>query len=154
MDASKFSGRPPTQITIPHLSPALKSVLRNGMTTWVRIGSVSGVARTLLTGLLEDHCADMLRQKLMCDADVGIITYNWLKNHYAPHPNFNVQHQCRDFDAVLQYALDHQIDGSSLQENYFVRPTDRPTVEFDEPPADPMAEGWTRYGRGGNHLHI
>ena len=94
-----------------------------------------------LIGNPADHCADILRQKLVCDADVGIITYNWIKNHHAPHPNFNVQHRCRDFDAVVRYALAHGIDGSSFPRGYFLRPADRPVVEFDEPPFDPEADG-------------
>ncbi|KAI2882010.1 hypothetical protein CBS11852_9738 [Aspergillus niger] len=37
-----------------------------------------------------DHCIDILRQKLMCDADVGILTYVWVKGHKDPFPDFNV----------------------------------------------------------------
>lgn len=76
----------------------------------------------------------------MCDADTNIITYNWIKGHFAPHPNFNVQHKCRNFGAVLQYALDHRILAPALSKGYLTRPTDRPVVEFNEPPADPMAD--------------
>jgi len=86
-----------------------------------------------------NHCADMLRQKLMCDADMGIITYNWRKHHYRPHPNFNVQHKCRDFEAGLEWGLERQIDASSLENDYFTRP-DKPVVDFDIPPFDPLAE--------------
>ena len=34
-----------------------------------------------------DHCVETLRQKLMCDADVSIITYNWVKGEEAPKAN-------------------------------------------------------------------
>ncbi|KAF2471229.1 uncharacterized protein BDR25DRAFT_325024 [Lindgomyces ingoldianus] len=87
-----------------------------------------------------DHCADILRQKLMCDADANLITYNWLKGHYIPHPNFNVQHQCRDYDRLLEVAAEHRIDGSIFPSGWILRPTDRPVIEFDEPPFDPMAD--------------
>lgn len=59
-------------------------------------------------GVYLDHCIDILRQKLMCDADVGVLTYNWVTQRKAPWPNFNVQHKCRDFDRALQWGLDHQ----------------------------------------------
>ncbi|CAD6580528.1 MAG: hypothetical protein ASARMPRED_000240 [Alectoria sarmentosa] len=85
-----------------------------------------------------DHCADLLRQKLMCDADMTIITYNWIKNHYKPHPNFNVQHKCRTFDAAKQWTIERQINASSLEHDYFPRP-EEPVVEFDEPPFDLLA---------------
>ena len=92
--------------------------------------------------LSQDHCADMLRQKLMCDADTGIVTYNWLKGHSRPHPNFNVQHQCRDSETVLKFARDHQIDkdNSDRIDADLLKPTDGPIMEFEgEPPFDPDA---------------
>ncbi|KAF2262555.1 hypothetical protein CC78DRAFT_606068 [Lojkania enalia] len=87
-----------------------------------------------------DHCADMLRQKLMCDADATLITYNWIKDHYAPHPNFNVQHKCRNYDDLIQVAAEHMIDGKLFSNGWILRPTDRSVVEFDEPPFDPNAD--------------
>ena len=89
---------------------------------------------------MADHCADMLRQKLMCDADEEIVTYNWLKNHRAPHPNFNVQHKCRDYGRLLRYASNYKIDGAGYPDGYFLRPTDENVVDFEVPPFDPLAE--------------
>lgn len=86
-----------------------------------------------------DHCTDVLRQKLMCDADGSIITYNWVKGHYMPHPNFNVEHKCRNFDDVIAYAHDRQINSSKIGQDYFTRPAEY--VEFDEPPHFPDEEG-------------
>ena len=83
----------------------------------------------------------MLRQKLMCDADTSLITYNWLKGHSAPHPNFNVEHQCRDFEPVRQYAWKHRLDpNGSIERAYFTRPDNGEWVEFDEPPFDPSVD--------------
>ena len=70
--------------------------------------------------------------------DVGTVTYNWVKHHRAPHPNFNVQHKCRDFDVLLKYATEHQVSTSSLKDDYFPRPAE-PVVEFEEAPFDPQA---------------
>ncbi|KAF2111192.1 hypothetical protein BDV96DRAFT_603315 [Lophiotrema nucula] len=83
-----------------------------------------------------DHCADVLRQKLMCDADANLITYNWIQNHYAPKPNFNVQHKCRNYDSLLTVAAKQKADGSNFANGWVLRPTDRPVAEFDEPPFD------------------
>jgi len=76
----------------------------------------------------------MIRQKLMCDADSTLITYNWLKNHYYPHPNFNVQHQCRDYDRLLEVAESRKI------EDTFLRPEGKVVVDFEEVPFDPEAD--------------
>jgi len=80
-----------------------------------------------------DHCTDMIRQKLMCDADASLITYNWLRNHYYPHPNFNVEHQCRDYDRLLEIAEERKVDRT------FLRPEGKMVVEFEETPFDPEA---------------
>lgn len=50
----------------------------------------------------------MLRQKIMCDADVGVITYNWHPNHSYPVANFNTPHKCRAFDRVLDWSVARQ----------------------------------------------
>ena len=91
---------------------------------------------------VSDHCADMLRQKLMCDADTSIVTYNWVKGHSRPHPNFNVQHQCRDSETVLRFARDHQVDKDNDDriDVDLLKPKLEPIMEFDgEPPYDPEA---------------
>ena len=52
----------------------------------------------------------MLRQTLMCHSDVGVIAHRWVKNYPNPYPDFNVMHKCRDFDEVLQWGYDHELD--------------------------------------------
>ena len=71
----------------------------------------------------------------MCDADVSVLTYNWVKHHHFPHANFNVEHKCRNFEDVLDWANDHQAPAPSngqivKQPGY---------VEFSEPPFNPHA---------------
>ncbi|KAK6597284.1 hypothetical protein H4I95_09555 [Botrytis cinerea] len=86
-----------------------------------------------------DHCADVLRQKLMCDADTDIVTYNWLKGKVNPNPNFNVQHQCRNFDAILDYARDNQVDKDDTDriDVDLLKPENGNIMEFEgEPPFD------------------
>jgi hypothetical protein len=56
------------------------------------------------------HCIHMLLQVLMCSADVGIITHNWVHSEKLqepktrPFPDFNVVKKCRDFDAILDWV--------------------------------------------------
>jgi hypothetical protein len=85
-----------------------------------------------------DHCGDMLRQKLMCDVDSTLITYNWLTNHESPHPNFNVQHTCKGYTSLLESAQANRVDPEMVP-----RRRDFPEgslVDFDEPPFDPTAD--------------
>ena len=90
-----------------------------------------------------DHCAEILRQKVMCNADVTVVTYNWLKNHKSPHPNFNSQHKCRDFDAALEWAIANQ--APPPKEGKVYRPTDGTHYfEYDDLPFDPRKLSWSR----------
>ena len=55
------------------------------------------------------HCIEMLRQLLMCNADVGMISHHWIKDYPRPYPNFNTWHQCRNFEQVLEWTQGHQL---------------------------------------------
>lgn len=55
-----------------------------------------------------DHCIDSLRQSLMCSSDTSVITWVWDENTHASRGNLNTVHTCRDFEAIRQWALDHE----------------------------------------------
>ncbi|KAG0700057.1 hypothetical protein DFH29DRAFT_808109, partial [Suillus ampliporus] len=56
-----------------------------------------------------DHCIEMLRQIIMCRGDVAMLTYDWIKGFKDPFPNFNVRHQCRNFEKVLDWVDEHRV---------------------------------------------
>ncbi|KAG1730986.1 uncharacterized protein EDB91DRAFT_1349505 [Suillus paluster] len=56
-----------------------------------------------------DHCIEMLRQILMCHGDVTMLTYDWVEGHEDPFPNFNVRHQCRNFEKALDWMNEHRV---------------------------------------------
>lgn len=35
-----------------------------------------------------DHCIDMLRQVLMCNADTGVVTFSWVSCELYKYPPF------------------------------------------------------------------
>lgn len=55
-----------------------------------------------------DHCADLLRQALMCDGDTSVITFKWTKDHKLPRPNYSLPRTCRNYEHILQWGLSHQ----------------------------------------------
>lgn len=57
-----------------------------------------------------DHCIEMLRQVLMCNADVGLITFDWVAGFDVPFPNFSTPHKCRDFEKVYQWYEENMVD--------------------------------------------
>ncbi|KAF8813235.1 hypothetical protein BYT27DRAFT_7335163 [Phlegmacium glaucopus] len=51
-----------------------------------------------------DHCVEIIRQNLMCSADVGMITYEWVRGFSVPYPDFNTRHQCRNLEKILAWG--------------------------------------------------
>jgi hypothetical protein len=45
----------------------------------------------------------MIRQNIMCNADVGVISHQWVKGIPDPFANFNTNHKCRDINAVREW---------------------------------------------------
>lgn len=58
------------------------------------------------------HCTSMLLQGLMCHADAEVITHEWHEDQPWPFPDFGVVKQCRDFDAILNWAEENDIEES------------------------------------------
>ncbi|KGO46103.1 Protein of unknown function DUF3328 [Penicillium expansum] len=63
-----------------------------------------------------DHCIDMIRQKLMCSPDVGIITYVWAKGYKHPFPDFNIIHKCRDYSRLLEWVKENDVHGRNVSD--------------------------------------
>ncbi|KAF2737917.1 hypothetical protein EJ04DRAFT_430058, partial [Polyplosphaeria fusca] len=53
-----------------------------------------------------DHCVDMLRQHIMCNADQGLVLNYWVEGRDHRHVDFNTAHKCRNFDAAYEWAKD------------------------------------------------
>ncbi|KAG1740975.1 hypothetical protein EDB19DRAFT_1707136 [Suillus lakei] len=56
-----------------------------------------------------DHCIEMLRQVTMCNGDVNMITNDWVEGLVNPQGDFNVPHQCRNFEKILDWADEHRV---------------------------------------------
>lgn len=54
----------------------------------------------------------------MCNADVGLITFDWVAGFDVPFPNFSTLHKCRNVDEVYEWYNEHAID---LPMNHLVR---------------------------------
>lgn len=50
-----------------------------------------------------DHCVDILRQVVMCSADVTLITGVWVEGYPRLSADFNTQHKCRDYETLIEW---------------------------------------------------
>jgi len=73
------------------------------------------------------HCLDMIRQRLMCEVDTGVLGQIWWGegNNQPVHAfvDFNIQHVCKNYDAVRSWAEARQLP-----------PADETPVDFLEVP--------------------
>ncbi|KAK4455393.1 hypothetical protein QBC34DRAFT_445047 [Podospora aff. communis PSN243] len=56
-----------------------------------------------------DHCVDIIRQKLECDRDTTLVTYNWVKRKRDPVANFNVVRRCAVWDEMERWGAEHEV---------------------------------------------
>jgi hypothetical protein len=56
-----------------------------------------------------DHCLEILRLNLQCNADVGLFTFYMLEGDPLPWPELNSWHTCRNFDKVRDWALENSV---------------------------------------------
>ncbi|PQE13904.1 tat pathway signal sequence protein [Rutstroemia sp. NJR-2017a BBW] len=64
-----------------------------------------------------DHCLEILRMNVQCNADVGVFTLYMLEGDPAPWPELNSWHVCRNFDAVLDWAMENSVGIMEKHEN-------------------------------------
>ncbi|KAK6539073.1 hypothetical protein TWF694_010614 [Orbilia ellipsospora] len=68
------------------------------------------------------HCAGVLLQNLMCQANLDVITLNWRSTQANPVPDFNVNKKCRDFGVIKKWQEKNMIREEVLEK--IVRPKD------------------------------
>ncbi|KAG2068292.1 hypothetical protein BDR04DRAFT_1158121 [Suillus decipiens] len=56
-----------------------------------------------------DHCIEILRQFTMCSGDVTMITHDWVEGRTEPFADFNVHHECRNFEKVSDWVDEHRV---------------------------------------------
>ncbi|MCJ1315340.1 hypothetical protein MMC15_000657 [Xylographa vitiligo] len=55
------------------------------------------------------HCIEILRENIMCNADVGVIPHEWVNRIPDPFANFNTWHKCRDISSVEKWIHANEI---------------------------------------------
>lgn len=60
------------------------------------------------------HCIHYLLQNILCQANTDIYTHIWTDAQATAWPDFNVNAQCRDFDAVKSWHKKNAVDLKSF----------------------------------------
>ncbi|MCJ1386596.1 hypothetical protein MMC17_009722 [Xylographa soralifera] len=68
---------------------------------------------------------------IMCHADVEVYTWRWVDVQKHPLPDFSINKQCRDFNAVLNYQDQHDWDFDAARRPLDVEPAKAPQDFLD-----------------------
>ncbi|KAG2038066.1 hypothetical protein BDR03DRAFT_955676 [Suillus americanus] len=80
-----------------------------------------------------DHCIEMIRQSIMCHADVTMIPWYWVQGHTFPYPNFNTRHQCWNFEKILDWYFEHAVHIDPAEIVRFEDTVDLPPLQHVTP---------------------
>ena len=56
------------------------------------------------------HCIHLLLQNIMCSANTDIYTHIWTDTLDHAFPDFNIEHQCKSFDTIMEWQSKNAID--------------------------------------------
>lgn len=64
-----------------------------------------------------DHCIDILRQNIMCNGDISVITHNWVEGYQFPYPNFSMYYLSKKMFAVLTTRQRYKAQVPKVRQN-------------------------------------
>lgn len=94
-----------------------------------------------------NHCVDMLRQHLMCHADLEPFTFNWRVGQKKPYADFEIRKTCVDFEAVVRWQEENKNPRHSELWGELEKPWD--ALEKEAPAGLPPITNETRFTEGG-----
>ncbi|KJR86042.1 uncharacterized protein SPSK_09758 [Sporothrix schenckii 1099-18] len=65
-----------------------------------------------------DHCVDLIRQSLMCNADTSVLTWAWDIATKTNVPHVDVAHVCKNFDKIQVWAAGYSAHGREFDAEF------------------------------------
>ncbi|KZS90735.1 hypothetical protein SISNIDRAFT_414902 [Sistotremastrum niveocremeum HHB9708] len=57
-----------------------------------------------------DHCVNILRENIMCNADITPDVWQWDEDKQMSFPRFDTVHTCRNWEAIIDWAKARQMN--------------------------------------------
>ncbi|KAJ5951160.1 uncharacterized protein N7479_009573 [Penicillium vulpinum] len=73
-----------------------------------------------LNDLHTDHCLEILRQSVMCHADISMITMTWESTSKYPAADFQNEHECKNWDTLYEWQKERSVD--MMKPGFLVHP--------------------------------
>ncbi|PSR84222.1 hypothetical protein PHLCEN_2v5510 [Hermanssonia centrifuga] len=97
-----------TKLGLTCTTNVMRKALRADYYADPETGDIGNIVKNELHGHL-DHCVDMLRQALMCSADISPLVWQWSEKARIAKPASDVMHTCRNFDNIVEWAKTNRI---------------------------------------------
>lgn len=55
------------------------------------------------------HCTEVLRENLMCSANLDVITFNWKETQDLPFADFNLNKKCTNAEILMDWQTEHTL---------------------------------------------
>ncbi|KAI5463888.1 hypothetical protein BGZ63DRAFT_506579 [Mariannaea sp. PMI_226] len=92
-----------------HCLNTLRKNLRNNFAYYFGDQFPGDTPTDRFTDLHVSHCISAILQNLMCSGNVDLYTHRWIDAQIHAFPDFNIDHKCRDFDAILAWQEEHAV---------------------------------------------
>ncbi|KAI5866150.1 hypothetical protein GGS23DRAFT_594292 [Durotheca rogersii] len=95
-------------LDFPHQVHCLNRLRKEAFRYWRRAGATAP-EWTDLHWLHLLHCTEMLMEHILCNADAGFITFNWMEHESTPSPDMSVRRKCRDWRQLVDYEKAYRL---------------------------------------------
>ena len=69
----------------------------------------------LLTVMYKDNCIDVLRQAILCRADISLFTLQWSEAETMPRADFSHKHECVDWETLNAWTAKRSIPDEKMR---------------------------------------
>jgi hypothetical protein len=76
------------------------------------------------------HCTEILRENLMCSANLDVITFNWKETQDLPFADFNLNKKCTNAEILMEWQKDNTIVAEKARN--FTRPAGAKQVPISD----------------------
>ncbi|GAW21839.1 hypothetical protein ANO14919_113650 [Xylariales sp. No.14919] len=59
------------------------------------------------------HCTEVLRENLMCSANLDVVTFNWKETQNVPFPDFNLNKKCTDAETLIEWQEENALSAET-----------------------------------------
>lgn len=93
------------QLDIFHQIHCLNLLRHTAWGEYDRDGKTAKRPYSELHWLHVSHCVEIIRENVMCNANLDVITYQWVETQTTPYPDFDLNKKCVNADVLIEWQM-------------------------------------------------